>query len=179
MVGVGGQGTVLSSDMLALAALYDGHDVKKSEIHGMSQRGGAVFSHVRFGDKVFSPVIPEGEADVLLSLEEMETLRWLDYLKPEGHIVCLREIIVPANAKPYPANIEQFLREHYPQVHFADPKTLKAALGNVKVMNVALLGLLSKLLDISSGAWEKAISELAPAGTQELNQKAFTLGQQL
>lgn len=179
MVGVGGQGTVLSSDMLSLAAMYDGNDVKKSEIHGMSQRGGSVFSHIRYGEKVYSPVIPEGEADILLSLEEMETLRWLEYLKPAGSIVCLRENILPANAVAYPVGTADFLKSNYKHVYFAEPQSLKSALGNTKVMNVALLGMLSKLLNISGDAWHRAITELAPRGTQEVNLKAFTAGQEL
>lgn len=176
MVGVGGQGTVLSSDILTLAAMYDGHDAKKSEIHGMSQRGGSVFSHVRFGRQVHSPVIPEGEADVLLSLEELETLRWLDYLRPNAAIICLKERILPATITEYPDGIPEFLADKYPRSRFADPATLKNLLGNNKVLNVALLGMLSRLISVSIPSWTRAISELVPPGTQELNLKAFEIG---
>ncbi|HAS53817.1 MAG TPA: indolepyruvate oxidoreductase subunit beta, partial [Nitrospiraceae bacterium] len=97
LVGVGGQGIVLASDVLSLAALYAGHDVKTSEIHGMSQRGGSVFSHIRFGDKVCSPVIPEGRVDILVSLEEMETLRWLSYVNSDTRILFTKTRIHPPN----------------------------------------------------------------------------------
>ncbi|MFA7231736.1 MAG: indolepyruvate oxidoreductase subunit beta [Victivallaceae bacterium] len=179
MIGVGGQGTVLSSNILSLAAMFDGHDVKKNEIHGMSQRGGSVFSHVRFGKKVYSPVIPEGEADVLFSLEEIETLRWLQFLKPDGSIICLDEKILPSNLNSYPEGTLEFLQQNYKNIHLVDPQILQKELNNVKVLNVALLGALSKLIDISGSSWIKAIREFVPAGTEELNIKAFEAGKQL
>ncbi|MEI8248192.1 MAG: indolepyruvate oxidoreductase subunit beta [Lentisphaerota bacterium] len=179
MIGVGGQGTVLSSNILSLAAMFDGHDVKKNEIHGMSQRGGSVFSHIRFGKKVYSPVIPEGEADVLFALEEVETLRWLQFLKPSGSIICLDEKIMPSNQTSYPEGALEFLKRNYKDLYILDPQILKKELNNVKVLNVALLGALSKMLDISDNSWIKAIRELVPAGTEELNIKAFEAGKQL
>ncbi len=179
MVGVGGQGTVLSSNIVSLAAMYGGLDVKKSEIHGMSQRGGSVFSHVRFGEKVHSAVIPEGEADILLALEEMETLRWLNYLKPGGRIVCLCENILPATISEYPAGTADFIQKNYPGSYLVDPAELKAKLNNTKVLNVAMLGLISCLVDIDELAWKRAITELTPVGTSELNLAAFEAGKQL
>jgi len=179
MIGVGGQGTVLSSNILSLAAMFDGHDVKKNEIHGMSQRGGSVFTHIRFGRKVYSPVIPEGEADVLFSLEEVETLRWLQFLKPAGSIICLDEKILPSNQTTYPEGTLDFLKQNYKNLHIVDPQILKKELNNVKVLNVALLGALSKLIELSDNSWIKAIRELVPAGTEELNVKAFEAGKQL
>jgi indolepyruvate ferredoxin oxidoreductase, beta subunit len=179
MVGVGGQGTVLSSNIISLAAMFDGYDVKKSEIHGMSQRGGSVFSHVRFGEKVHSAVIPMHEADVLLALEEMETLRWLNYLKPDGKIICLKENILPTNVNEYPQGAAEFLKKNFANSCLVDPKELKATLKNTKVLNVALLGVLSNTLEISDESWKKAILELTPAGTGELNIKAFETGKQL
>ena len=179
MVGVGGQGTVLSSNIMSLAAMYDGYDVKKSEIHGMSQRGGSVFSHVRFGEKVYSAVIPKHEADVLLALEEIETLRWLEYLKPGGKIICLKENILPANVEEYPQGAAVFIEKNFADCCLVDPKELKATLKNTKVLNVALLGVLSNTLEISDESWKKAIMELTPEGTGELNIKAFETGKQL
>ena len=179
MVGVGGQGTVLSSNIMSLAAMFDGYDVKKSEIHGMSQRGGSVFSHVRFGEKVHSAVIPAHKADVLLSLEEMETLRWLNYLKPGGKIICLQENILPAMVSEYPQGTADFLKKNFPGTCLVDPKELKTVLQNTKVLNVALLGVLSNMLEISDDAWEKAIIELTPKGTGELNIKAFKTGKKI
>lgn len=179
MVGVGGQGTVLSSNIMSLAAMFDGYDVKKSEIHGMSQRGGSVFSHVRFGEKVHSAVIPMHEADVLLALEEIETLRWLDYLKPDGKIICLKENILPSNVDEYPQGAAEFIEKNFANACLVDPKELKATLKNTKVLNVALLGVLSNILEISDKSWKKAIMELTPKGTGELNIKAFETGKQL
>ncbi len=179
MVGVGGQGTVLSSNIMSLAAMFDGYDVKKSEIHGMSQRGGSVFSHVRFGEKVYSAVIPAHEADVLLSLEEMETLRWLNYLKPDGKIICLQENILPATVNEYPQGTAEFLNKNFSNTCLVDPKELKSSLKNTKVLNVALLGVLSNMLKISDESWEKAIMELTPRGTGELNIMAFQTGKKL
>lgn len=179
MVGVGGQGTVLSSNILSLAAMYDGHDVKKSEIHGMSQRGGSVFSHVRFGTKVHSAVIPAGEAEVLMSLEEMETLRWLEYLSPTGRILCLKENILPTTITEYPQGGAEFISANYPGSYVIDPAELKVTLQNVRVFNVAMLGLLSRLIGISTASWERAITELSPDGTAELNLKAFNTGREL
>ncbi len=179
MVGVGGQGTVLSSNIVSLAAMYSGQDVKKSEIHGMSQRGGSVFSHVRFGEKVHSAVIPEGEADILLALEEMETLRWLNYLKPAGRVVCLCENILPSTIMEYPVGAAEFIRKNFPGSYLVDPAELKTRLNNTKVLNVAMLGLISRMVDIEEQAWRRAITELTPAGTAELNLSAFNAGKQL
>ena len=179
MVGVGGQGTVLSSNIISLAAMYDGYDVKKNEIHGMSQRGGSVCSHVRFGKKIYSAVIPMHEADVLLSLEEIETLRWLNYLKPDGKIICLKENILPTNVDEYPQGTAEFIKKNFANSCMVDPKELKVTLKNTKVLNVALLGVLSNTLKISDKSWKKAIIELTPKGTGELNIKAFETGRKL
>jgi len=113
MVGVGGQGVVLASDILSLAAMNAGYDVKKSEIHGMSQRGGSIFSFVRFGEAVSSPLIAEGQADLLVSMEEMETLRWLEYLNADTKLMVSKAHILPANATEYPAGIEEDLKKNF------------------------------------------------------------------
>ncbi len=179
MVGVGGQGIITASDILSLAALYAGHDAKKSEIHGMSQRGGSVFAHVRFGPRVYSPIIPEGEADVLLSLELMETLRWLSYANRDTQLVVSRLQMLPANVESYPAGVEEEIRRLSPQTFFVDPKELAQKIGDAKYGNVALLGLLSARVGFPDDAWQRAIRENVPRGTDEANWKAFGIGKTL
>ena len=179
MVGVGGQGIVLASDIISLAALYAGHDVKKSEIHGMSQRGGSVFSHIRFGEKVYSPVIPEGAVDILVSLEEMETLRWLSYLKSDTRIIVTKTRINPPNVTEYPHNIDQEIKKHFNNSHIIDPSQISEKTGNAKFLNTALLGLVSTYLDFDDGAWQRSIHGNVPNGTFEANMAAFTVGKSL
>ena len=176
MVGVGGQGIILASDILTLAAMYSGYDAKKSEIHGMSQRGGSVFSHIRFGRKVHSPTIPEGEAHILFSLEEMETLRWLSYANPESLIVTLRTQIKPAMVEEYPDGIEAELRKRSGKVKFLEPGELRQEIESVKFFNVALLGMLSEHIDLPEDSWRRAIEKRVPRGSFEGNWKAFQAG---
>ena len=179
MAGVGGQGIVLASDILSLAALYAGHDVKKSEIRGMSQRGGSVFSHIRFGDTVCSPVIREGSADIFLSLEEMETLRWLSYLKSDTRIIFTKTRIHPPNGAGYPENIEQEIRNKFKNSITIDPGRIGEKTGNVKFLNTALLGMVSRFLDFPDKAWQRSIHEQVPDGTYEQNRAAFAVGKSL
>ncbi|MBN2533373.1 MAG: indolepyruvate oxidoreductase subunit beta [Spirochaetales bacterium] len=179
MVGVGGQGIIMASDIFALAAMYSGNDVKKSEIHGMSQRGGSVFSHIRFGKKVYSPVISHGEADVLFSLEEMETLRWIGYASETTDIICMKTRINPVMVETYPAGIEEEIRGLSKRVFFVDPVSLIDRIENKKFLNVTLIGLISGFVDFPEESWEKAIKEKVPAGTFEGNRKAFETGKKL
>jgi indolepyruvate ferredoxin oxidoreductase beta subunit len=176
MVGVGGQGIITASDILTLAALHHGCDAKKSEIHGMSQRGGSVFSHVRFGRKIFSPVIAKGGADILLSLEEMETLRWLCFANNKSLIVVCKMQIKPAMADEYPKAIEQELKKACPNLILVDLRLLGEKIGSEKFFNVALLGFIAPLLYISLQAWEEAIREKVPARFLEHNLNAFKQG---
>lgn len=176
MVGVGGQGIVLASDIISLAALYAGHDVKKSEIHGMSQRGGSVFSHIRFGKKVHSPVIPEAQTDILVSLEEMETLRWLAYLNSETKIILTKTRILPPNVTAYPEQIEQELKKQFKNCVTIDPALIIAKMGSAKFVNTALLGTIATRLDFSDEAWQRALQDQVPEGTYEQNKAAFALG---
>jgi len=176
MVGVGGQGTILASDILALAALNSGYDTKKSEIHGMSQRGGSVFSHVRFGEKVYSPVITVGQADILLSLEEMETLRWLAFTNAESRVIVLKRKILPPNVETYTEGIEEELQSIYKNLDLIEPESLIKDIGNVKFLNVALLGLLSVYIDFPEDAWKESIREKVPSGFFEDNWRAFNKG---
>ena len=179
LVGVGGQGIVLASDVLSLAALYAGHDVKTSEIHGMSQRGGSVFSHIRFGDKVCSPVIPEGRVDILVSLEEMETLRWLSYVNSDTRILFTKTRIHPPNGAGYPENIEEKIKKYFKNSITIDPGRIGKKTGNVKFMNTALLGMVSRFLDFPDEAWQRSLHEQVPDGTYEQNRAAFAVGKSL
>ena len=176
MVGVGGQGIILASDILTLAAMFSGYDTKKSEIHGMSQRGGSVFSHIRFGDKVYSPTIPEGEAHILFSLEEMETLRWLSYANPESLIITLRTQIKPVMVENYPSGIEEELHKCSSKVKFLEPAELRENIDNNKFFNVVLLGVLSEHIDLPEGSWRQAIQKRVPKGSFDGNWKAFQTG---
>ncbi len=176
MVGVGGQGIIVASDILTLAAMFSGYDAKKSEIHGMSQRGGSVFAHIRFGEKVFSPTISEGEADILFSLEEMETIRWLNYARAESLVITLRTKIKPAMVEEYPQGVEEELRKQCKNLQFLDPDKLRRDIGNVKFFNVALLGVLSSHLDFKDEAWREAIEERVPEGFFKENWDAFRIG---
>ncbi len=178
MVGVGGQGIMMASDILALALMYSGYDVKKSEIHGMSQRGGSVFSHIRYGEKVYSPVISEGEADILFSTEEMETVRWLNYAGSESCIISTKTKINPAEVKEYPQGVEDELKKKCKNLVLVDHEALSREIGNIKFLNVALLGLLSTHIDVPVDSWEKAIEERVPAGSYEANWKAFITGKE-
>lgn len=179
LVGVGGQGTILASKLLVTGLMESGYDVKMSEIHGMSQRGGSVSSQVRYGKKVESPTIEFGGADILVSFEKMEALRWMDYLKKGGKAVVndyeIESMPIKNGVCPYPQGINEEL------VRVADAKIFNAAkmaeeLGNPKVMNVILLGALVKNMGITDVNWEKVISENVKAKFVELNLKAFKKG---
>ena len=179
MVGVGGQGIILASDILAAAALTAGFDAKKSEIHGMSQRGGSVFSHVRFGKKIFSPVIPEGGADVLLSLELMETLRWTAFAHTGTEFIVLNEKKPPANTESYPEGVEKEIKSLSPGAILLDPAFLIDKIGDKKYLNVALCGILAGKLTLPEAAWREAVDAHVPAGSFEANWQAFGTGRSL
>ncbi len=180
--GVGGQGILLASEVLALAAIGDGWDVKKSEVHGMAQRGGSVVSNIRFGEKVFSPLIPQGEADFLLSFEELETLRWVHYLKEDGLILVNLQRIVPlslsAKGESYPGNIKERVSSQREAV-FLDGLQIARKVGNLRTVNVALLGCLSSYLSLSPQSWRKAIEGRIPPKALEVNLTAFEAGRSL
>ncbi|HHE47104.1 MAG TPA: indolepyruvate oxidoreductase subunit beta [Bacteroidetes bacterium] len=180
IVGVGGQGVILASELLSEAAMNAGLDVKKSEVHGMSQRGGVVSSHVRFGKKVYSPLIPAGSADVVLAFEAAEGLRWAGQVKNDGLLVVNTQRIIPPVA---------FTREYdYPddpigeavkcaaRVRPIDGQGIALRLGNVKAVNTVLLGAISGELPISGDIWEAVIKRRVPRGTEEINLAAFRAG---
>ena len=185
IVGVGGQGTLLASKLLGAALVAKGLDVKVSEVHGMSQRGGSVITYVRYGDageKVASPIIDAGEADVILSFEQLEAARYLPYLKQGGAIVTNTQRIDPmpviTGAAVYPEAITDKLSAKGAKVIAADALSLAEEAGSVKAVNVVLLGVLSAHLDIEESVWNEVIETGVPARFKELNQKAFALGRQ-
>lgn len=179
MVGVGGQGILLASDILCRVAMLDGHDVKKSEVHGMSQRGGAVFSHVRFGDKVHSPVIPRGEAHVIFSLETLETLRWADHARPDGLALYLGNRMLPSGIDHYPEAVDEEIARAFARVVRMDVDAIQTRLDTRKVDNTVLLGALSELVPLKEERFLLALDEAVPEATKALNQSAFALGKAL
>lgn len=176
MVGVGGQGIILASDIVSAAALHAGFDAKKSEIHGMSQRGGSVFSHIRFGKHIYSPVIPNHQADILLSLELMETLRWVQYAGPDTQCIVSQEMILPAMVEEYPTGLEDEIKKLSQKTVFVDPKELIKKIGDKKYINVAFCGMLAKYIDLPEASWKQSIEEHVPRGTFEANWTAFGIG---
>ena len=180
IVGVGGQGVLLASEILSEVARSTGLDAKKSEVHGMSQRGGVVTSHVRFGKRVDSPLIPSGGSDVLLAFELAEGLRWVNELKPGGTFIVNSQRIIPpittTGKYSYPEKIEEKLREKVPGLKIIDAFALAEKLGNVRLVNTILLGVLSNSIELDEAAWIEVIERMAPKGTGELNRKAFLEG---
>ena len=178
--GVGGQGIILASDIIVEVFLEVGFDVKKSEVHGMAQRGGSVTSHVRFGRKVYSPIIKQGEVDILFSFEELEGLRWLNYVKPNGVIVLNNHKINPSAVNlgqvEYPKDIPGIIRKRFDKFHLVDGTKLALEAGNVRAANVVLLGAISKLFDVEEAHWVEAILRHLPPRVHEVNRKAFAMG---
>jgi indolepyruvate ferredoxin oxidoreductase beta subunit len=180
IVGVGGQGVILASEILSIVAMKSGYDVKKSEIHGMAQRGGIVSSHVRYGHKVFSPLIPPGEADILLSFEEAEAIRWMRFLKSSGRaVVNLQEIIPPIvsiGMGSYPEDVKDILRKNTKDPVLIDALSIAMELGNPRMVNIVLLGVVSRMLDLPVKQWRRVIGEQVPPLSKDLNLKAFEKG---
>ena len=180
IVGVGGQGSLLASKILGHLLLNQGYDVKVSEVHGMSQRGGSVITYVRFGDKVFSPVVDKGEADFIVSFEILETARWLDYLKVDGQIVTNTQEIDPmpvvTGAATYPENLVEKLKSKGLKVDAMNCLELAKKAGSQKAVNIVLLGRLSHYFDIPEESWQKSLEANVPPKFLELNKKAFELG---
>jgi len=173
MVGVGGQGIILASNIISRLALIHGLDVKKSEIHGMSQRGGSVFSHIRLGEKVYSPTIPEGEVDVLISLEEMETIRWIGFLNDNTRIFLTDTRILPAEVEEYPENIKEELQAKFKNFFVINQKDILEKVGKPKFLNTGILGFVSNHLQFSEDEWKQSIKEEVPEGSFDENWKAF------
>lgn len=182
LVGVGGQGILTASDVLSEVGLRAGYDVKKSEVHGMAQRGGAVISHVRFGETVYAPLIGKGQADYLLAFEMLESLRWIHFLDPLGVVLinrqCLPPIAVTSGGAHYPdeQEISRELAGRARQVTFVDGLGIAQELGNVRTVNMVLLGVLSARLPIPTQLWEEVMEERFPSKYAELNRQAFYAG---
>jgi len=180
IVGVGGQGSRLASKLLGHLLLTQGYDVKVSEVHGMSQRGGSVVTYVRYGDRVASPIIDKGEADYIVSFELLEAARWLPYLKPDGQIVTSIQQIDPMHvitgAAEYPENLVEKMRSTGAKVDAMDCLDLARQAGSSKAVNLVLLGRLSHYFDLPQDAWMSAIEDCVPPKFLELNKKAFELG---
>lgn len=180
MVGVGGQGTLLASEILSEVLVQAGFDVKKSEIHGMSQRGGSVVSHVRFGETVFSPIIPEGEADILLGFELLETYRYLNLLKPGGKVVAnaleINPSVVSVGNEKYPEGLVQKIRAVVPDSIIINGLQLATDAGNPKAANTVLVGALSKQLPVEEQLWVTALENMVPKKALDVNIRAFHLG---
>ncbi len=180
IVGVGGQGTLLTSRVLGNLAVNQGHDVKLSEVHGMSQRGGSVVTHVRYGQKVYSPLVEVGEADIILAFEKMEALRWKHFLRPDGILLVNMQQINPMpvtiGQAIYPENILDVLCEEVKNFYPVDALNEARELGNSRTMNMVLVGVLAAKMDIEPEKWLEVIACTVPQKTIEINQKAFEQG---
>ena len=182
LVGVGGQGTILASKILSVGLIQAGYDVKMSEIHGMSQRGGNVSTQIRFGEKVYSPIIGKGQADIIVAFEKMEALRWIEYLKPEGKMV-INDFEIPSvpilmGEASYPEGILEELQSKV-CVSVFKAFELAEALGNAKAMNVVLLGALVEAMALPGKIdWEKIIRSTVKPAFAELNVQAFRTGRE-
>ncbi|MCE5197182.1 MAG: indolepyruvate oxidoreductase subunit beta [Negativicutes bacterium] len=183
LVGVGGQGTILAAKVLAQVGLNLGMDVKMSEIHGMAQRGGSVVTQIKMAEKVYSPLIENGEADEIISFEKLEAQRYLPLLKKNGSIVYNDQEIAPMpvviGAAQYPGNIEAVLAQYTSQVHKVAASQLAAQLGNQRAVNILLLGTVAAgWQDTPKQVWLDALTAVIPARYLELNRKAFEVGYQ-
>lgn len=181
IVGVGGQGTLLAGKLLGTVLMAQGYDVKVSEVHGMSQRGGSVVTYVRFGEKVYSPVIDRGEADYIVSFEKLEAARWLEYLKPGGRIITNTQEVEPmpviTGAAHYPEQLVEKMQAAGAEVDAKDFLAIAESAGSAKAVNIALMGRLSNYFpEISDEEWQKAIEVCVPQKFLELNKKAFEMG---
>ncbi len=180
IVGVGGQGSLLASKLLGHLFLSRGYDVKVSEVHGMSQRGGSVVTYVRYGDRVYSPVIDKGEADFIVSFEILEAARWLPYLKKDGIIVTNTQQIDPmpviTGAAKYPGELEKKLKDAGVKTDALDCLKLAEEAGSIKAVNIVLLGRLSNYFDFTEEAWMNSLEQNVPKKFLEMNKTAFILG---
>ncbi len=181
LVGVGGQGTLLASRIIGNTLLSQGFDVKVSEVHGMSQRGGSVVTYIKYGEKVYSPVIEKGEADVIVSFEVLEAARWLPYLKKGGKLVTNTQQIEPmpviTGAMEYPADIVEKIKAKGIDITALDALSLANEAGSSRAVNVVLMGVISTMMDFPADAWKKALEECVPQKALDINRKAFSLGE--
>lgn len=182
IVGVGGQGSLLASRILGNVLLNQGFDVKVSEVHGMSQRGGSVVTYVKYGEKVYSPVIEKGEADIIISFEKLESARWIPYLKKGGHLITSIQKIDPmpviTGNMEYPEDIDGKIKNLGIDIISVDALGLAEQAGTAKASNVVLMGVLSTKMGFEESVWQKALEQCVPSKFLELNKKAFALGVQ-
>lgn len=180
IVGVGGQGILLASEILAQAAMLEGYDVKTNEVHGMAQRGGSVMAQIRYGKEVHSPLVARNEADILGALEKIEALRYADYLRPGGLAAVSTQAVMPVTVSSggarYPENAEELLRGAFPRLLYIDAAKIASDLGDIRAANIVLLGAISQGLDIAQQSWEKAIALCVKEKFLEINRKAFAAG---
>lgn len=180
--GVGGQGVILASDLLSEVALIHGMDVKKAEVHGMAQRGGSVISYVRFGDKVFSPIVEKKSADILCSFEPLEAIRYIDFLKEDGYAIMNTTRNYPLTAIfgkiPYPENPAEIISKFTSKVYEIDALQIALELKVPNVVNVILLGSISKLMPFSDDEWFSAIQKKVKAKFVDINKEAFKRGKE-
>ncbi|NYT02188.1 MAG: indolepyruvate oxidoreductase subunit beta [Methanosarcinales archaeon] len=180
LVGVGGQGILLASEVLARAAMISGYEVKTNEVHGMAQRGGSVVAQVRYGPRVYSPLVARKTAQVLGALEQIEALRFADYLAPDGLAVVNAQAIVPVTvsmgAARYPQDVESRLKAAFPRMAYLRAAEVARSLGSIQAANIVLLGAVSRGLDLPSDAWQEAIRASVKEKFRDLNLKAFETG---
>ena len=180
IVGVGGQGTLLASRLLGAALLSEGYDVKVSEVHGMSQRGGSVVTYVKYGDKVASPIVQKGQADLILAFEQLEAARWLPFLKTDGTMIANTQQIDPMpvviGTAEYPAGVLDAVRATGADLTEIDALSLAVKAGSPKAVNVVLIGVMASHMEIAYDVWENAIRTTVPEKFLELNLKAFEYG---
>ena len=180
IVGVGGQGSLLASRLIGNVLLQQGYDVKVSEVHGMSQRGGSVVTYVKYGDEVLSPIVCKGEADIIISFEQLEAARWLPYLKKGGHLVTSTQKIDPmpviTGVAQYPDDIIEKIKAQGVDVVAVDALSLAEQAGNSKASNVVLMGVVSTKMPFDVEVWNKAVEECVSPKFLELNKKAVELG---
>ena len=183
LVGVGGQGILLASEILARAAMLEGFEVKTNEVHGMAQRGGSVVAQVRYGPVVHSPLVARGKAQVLGALEQIEALRFAEYLRPDGLAVVNAQAIVPVSvssgAARYPADVESRLKAAFPRLAYIKAGEAAAQLGGLQATNIVVLGAVSKGLDLPERAWQEAIVSSVKEKFRELNLRAFDKGRSM
>lgn len=181
--GVGGQGVILASKILMEVAMNAGYDVKESEVHGMAQRGGSVDCNVRYGEKVYSPLIPRAGADYIVSLELLETMRKMEYLAPEGTLIVNMEKVDPApvqtGAMSYPADLAEWLGKNVKKALFFDTTGTLKEVGTKRALNIVMLGILSNFLEFDEAMWLKAIRSMVKEKFVDMNIKAFTMGRGL
>ena len=180
--GVGGQGVVLASEVLALVAASEGYDVKQGEVHGAAQRGGAVVSHIRFGERVYSPLNMRGQVDIMVAFEELEAVRHAHYVKPGGTVIVNQHRIEPTymnTAVKYPDDPIGFLRSKGFQVLTVDATGQARQIGNERVTSLILLGAMSQFIPLKPESWEKILSQRIPPKLLELNRRAFAEGRQV